>query len=129
MKKTIKINESKLRRIVRECIKSTLNEEGGVCQYKIYQINPHDDNLRGKKFMDYDMIEKHFGGVDFNDYQLVYQGEIECQDNIDDVLEEIFRIFNIEHPSDYRGHSLSTGDIVEVNGTKYYCDSYGWKQL
>ena len=41
---------------------------------------------------------------------------------------DIFRIFNIDHPKDFRGHSLSVSDIVEVvdsNSVKsgfYFCD-------
>ena len=44
----------------------------------------------------------------------------------DTTLDEIYRRFNIEHPADYKGHSLSTGDIVvfrqDGKQTAYYVD-------
>jgi hypothetical protein len=26
-------------------------------------------------------------------------------------------------------YSLSTGDVVEVDGTKFLCESFGWKEI
>ena len=44
----------------------------------------------------------------------------------DTTLDEIYRRFNIEHPADYKGHSLSMGDIVvfrqDGKQTAYYVD-------
>jgi hypothetical protein len=60
----------------------------------------------------------------------VYQGSPKCKS-----LEDIYMIFNLNHPEDYRGHSLSVSDIVSVVGYKeiedgyYFCDSFGWKKL
>jgi len=46
------------------------------------------------------------------------------------VLEEAFRIFNIQHPSDYRERSLSIGDVVTINHNRSYrCDWIGWERL
>ena len=48
-------------------------------------------------------------------------------------LEKIYYIFNMEHPEDFKGHSLSVGDIVafKFNGkTEYhYVDSFGFVSL
>ena len=46
--------------------------------------------------------------------------------NKDTTLDEIYRRFNMEHPADYKGHSLSMGDIVvfrqDGKQTAYYVD-------
>lgn len=49
-------------------------------------------------------------------------------------LESIYREFNISHPDDFRGHSLSVSDVVglsydEGQWTYYFCDRYGWEQI
>ena len=66
------------------------------------------------------------------DYEVVYEGEV--TDNAyakgdDYVLERLFTQFNIDHPEDFRGHSLSVSDVVELDGVNYYCDSAGWVKL
>ena len=60
-------------------------------------------------------------------YEKTYEGDIET-DKTDEyeILAEIFTLLNVNHPEDYKGHSLSVSDIVMLNGKKYYCDSYGW---
>jgi len=63
-----------------------------------------------------------------NDYEVVYEGEIDSV-SPQHALEELFEIFNIRHPEDFRGHSLSVSDVVELDGKNYYCDSIGWKEL
>ena len=42
---------------------------------------------------------------------------------------ELFELFNLNHPKDFHGHSLSVSDIVELNGVNYYCDAMGWVKL
>ena len=91
--------------------------------YKILQLNKdHKDQL----FMAYrhngDKVRKSW-------YNEVYSGEIEDKGNIFATLERLFYIFNMEHPSDFRGHSLSVSDVVYLDGKYYYCDSLGFKEL
>lgn len=60
-------------------------------------------------------------------YEKTYEGEIETdKTNEFEILEEIFTLLNVNHPEDYKGHSLSVSDIVMINNKKYYCDSFGW---
>ena len=73
--------------------------------------------------------ERVFAGLDrdkvnLNDYEEVWSGEVEAKD-----LEDVYFIFNMNHPLDYKGRSLSVSDIVEENGHKWYCDIIGWKLL
>lgn len=75
-----------------------------------------------------DYVNEKLGGVDFNEYKQTYEGEIDGDDTIQ-ILEKLFEIFNINHPKDFRGHSLSVSDIVILDGAKYYCDSMGWEKI
>ena len=72
-----------------------------------------------------------------NNYVSVWTDEIEIADESEvtvlDACEELFRIFNIEHPKNYAGRSMSVSDIVVFkfnNNTRYfYCDNYGFTEL
>lgn len=68
--------------------------------------------------------------IDLDLYSIVYEGEVE---NGPDkgieamaVLELLFREFNINHPTDYCGRSMSVSDLVELGDRFYYCDSCGF---
>ena len=45
------------------------------------------------------------------------------------VLEHVFRVFNIDKPADFKGHSLSVSDVVVLDGAAYYVDVYGFKRI
>lgn len=42
-------------------------------------------------------------------------------------LEELFYVFNEEHPEDFYGHSLSVGDVVVIGETAWFCAPVGWE--
>lgn len=97
---------------------------------EIYQIDI-DKDFEGVAFIGTFMLERrNVKQIDFSIYDLVYQGNTACRN-----LEDVFEVFNLHHPKDYRGHSLSVSDIVRVIGHKeiedgyYFCDSFGWKKL
>jgi len=49
---------------------------------------------------------------------------------IEKALGNLFRVFNINHPRDFKGHSLSITDIVEINNLYYLLTREdGWVQL
>ena len=65
-----------------------------------------------------------------NDYEVVYEGELNPNNNKPEaVLDTLFEIFNISRPEDFKGHSLSVSDVVELDGVNYYCDSVGWVKV
>lgn len=68
-----------------------------------------------------------------SDYDEVYYGENDEQINKteEQICEILFAIFNLpQRPSDYKGHSMSVGDIVEFDsGNAYICDMIGWKRI
>ena len=65
----------------------------------------------------------------YNEYQKVYEGEIEGGNSEYFILEDLFSIFNVNHPEDFKGHSLSVSDVVELDGKLWYCDSYCWHKI
>lgn len=64
------------------------------------------------------------GKVDKSLYNEVYACERE--DGI--TLEDLFYEFNMVHPGDFFGHSMSVSDVVEIGGKAYFCDSIGFKE-
>lgn len=94
-------------------------------KYIIMQIkNSRDCDY---SFMDYNYAKDH--GLDIDDYDIVYSGEIEAGRYIEDTLENLFYIFNCKHPVDFRGHSLSVSDIIKIGGEYWYTDTCGFKLL
>lgn len=46
-----------------------------------------------------------------------------------EILEWVFTLLNIDHPADYKRRSLSTGDIVGLDGRYYACQPLGWARI
>ena len=64
------------------------------------------------------------------EYKTIYSGTIEEGDlNKNQILENIFIKFNVSHPKDFKGHSLSMSDIVILDNQTYLCDMVGWKKV
>ena len=89
--------------------------------FSIYQV-PSGPEGRDFRYRSYEDLQADGLSVDRKNYQLVYTAPLDK----DTTLDEIYRRFNIEHPADYKGHSLSTGDIVvfrqDGKQTAYYVD-------
>ena len=89
--------------------------------FSIYQVPPGPEG-RDFRYRSYEDLQADGLSVDRKNYQLVYTAPLDK----DTTLDEIYRRFNIEHPSHYKGHSLSTGDIVvfrqDGKQTAYYVD-------
>lgn len=62
-------------------------------------------------------------------YKEVYRYEEADSTNETALLEKIYMKFNIDHPEDFKGHSLSVSDIVDLDGKLYYCDTYSWEEI
>ena len=75
--------------------------------FSIYQVPPCPEG-RDLRYRSYEDLQADGLSVNRKNYQLVYTAPLDK----DTTLDEIYRRFNIEHPADYKGHSLSTGDIV-----------------
>ena len=100
-------------------------------EVKIYQINMDRDENR-VCFMGFDSLPRYQGTdqIDSTIYDLVFAGDVPCSN-----LEDIYRMFNIDHPDGYTGRSLSVSDVVQVQSgstnvpTFHYCDSIGFQEV
>lgn len=88
---------------------------------KIYQIKSLDDK---KKF---NSVEDS-STIDVNIYEKVYDGELNLPEDtsITEILEEVYFVFNMQHPKGFCGHSLSVSDVVTFDNKAYVCNSFGW---
>ena len=93
--------------------------------YSIYQLPPEHDLL----FLNHDFAQKH-GGVNVDDYEKIYTGQIPNEGGVNELLEKLYTKFNCHHPEDYKGRSLSVSDLIVLEGIgTYFCDSIGFKKI
>ena len=102
-----------------------------MTEFSIYQINTDRDDNR-VCFLGLDTLERfqHSKEVDPALYDRIYDGKLDCNS-----LEAIYEKFNIDHPADYQGRSLSVSDVVEIRESDtlppgfYFVDSIGFKAI
>ena len=96
--------------------------------FSIYQLK-RGDETRDLRFEPYDRLIATGHSVDAANYDLIYTADL----TPDMTLGSIWETFNIDHPKDFKGHSLSVSDIVVLhqNGqdTAHYVDSIGYQQV
>ena len=97
---------------------------------RIYQINDERDENR-VRFVNYEHLPRFQGTQEIQSgiYDLVFDGEVDCKDH-----EDVYRMFNAEHPEGFRGHSLSVSDVIEVQdqdgeNSFCFCDSFGFREV
>lgn len=95
-------------------------------QFGIYQIDP-EGNARDYMFLSHDSLEDY--EMRREDYRLEYVAPLTETDTLDAIYER----FNINHPEDFQGHSLSVSDIVVMNRDgevkAYFVDSFGFTDV
>lgn len=139
------LNERKLQMMQEEITESDSNREaqllyGNSDKYGIYQLkdDPELDKFRfaGTESLKRMGITKdNFDAVLPENYKLVYMGElVELQGQTQsETLEAIYTKFNIDHPVDYKEHSLSVSDIVVLHedgeNSAHFVDSFGFTEL
>ncbi len=101
---------------------------GNEGKFGIYQLKDSAET-RDIRFMDMDYLEKEGIPVSRENYTLVYTGELTEGMS----LEDIYTKFNIDHPADFTGHSLSVSDVVVLHqdgeNTSHYVDSVGYREI
>ena len=111
-----------------EPTKEALLLYGKEDSYGIYQL-AHGDATRDLRFEPYDRLQATGHTVDRANYELIYTAPLTA----DITLNSIWEKFNIDHPKDFKGHSLSISDIVVLhqNGknTAHYVDSIGFQKV
>lgn len=139
------MNERKIQMMQEELAESDSNREaqllyGNTDKYGIYQLkdDPELDKFRftGTESLKRMGITKdNFDAVLPENYKLVYMGELaELQGQTQsETLEAIYTKFNIDHPADYKAHSLSVSDIVVLHedgeNSAHFVDSFGFTEL
>lgn len=100
----------------------------GEERYALYQLNTESKDVP-YEFMGMDFVKDHGMEVTAADYKCVYSGIL--HDSVS--LDELYSIFNQNHPADFKGHSMSVSDVVIVNRDgdmkAYYVDSFGFTDL
>ena len=100
-------------------------------KFKVYQIKTERDAQR-LAFVNYERTIQEAGEVRMEIYDEVYEGEIQAHRLGDEyTLEVLYEELNVhrERRPDFKGHSLSVSDVVELNGVRWFCDSIGWQRL
>ena len=96
--------------------------------FTIYQLK-RGDETRDFRFEPYDRLQAAGIAVDRANYDLIYTAPLAPGTS----LEDIYTRFNIDHPKDFKGHSLSVSDVVVLhqNGqdAAHYVDSFGYQQV
>ena len=96
--------------------------------FSIYQLK-RGDETRDLRFEPYDRLQATGHTVDRANYELVYTAPLTKDMTLGDIWEK----FNIDHPADFKGHSLSVSDIVVLHqndeDTAHYVDSIGFQQV
>lgn len=100
--------------------------------YAIYQLK-RDPSTAELSFMNSEWLQAHGIEPKYENYELIYTGALTQDGSQIDKLEDLYRIFNIKHPQDFTGHSLSISDIVALKQagvvSYHYVDSIGYKEL
>ena len=96
--------------------------------FDIYQLK-NNETTRDFRFERMEFLKKKGISVDKENYNLIYHAPLDKKDTLDSIYER----FNLYHPADFRGHSLSVSDVVVFHkdgvDTAYYVDSYGFTEV
>ncbi len=111
---------------VKNMMKMEINLLKGITDmFGIYQLKPGDD-LRYYKWESLEDLTARGLSVSRENYNLVYAAPLTAGETLD----SIYETFNLYHPTDFCGHSLSVSDIVVLQKnwevTAYYVDDIGF---
>lgn len=102
--------------------------------YAIYQLK-HIKSTRDLRFEPFKKLQASGKTVDANNYDLVYVSGLpnEHTATLQQILDDLYFKFNIDHPADFTGHSLSTSDVIAINLkgdiSYHYVDQVGFQRL
>ena len=113
---------------VKELYAKAQEVEADKDTFSIYQLKQGDET-RDFRFEPYDRLQAAGNVVDKANYELVYSAPLALGTS----LEDIYTRFNIDHPADFKGHSLSVSDVVVLHQNRqdaaHYVDSFGYKEV
>jgi len=98
--------------------------------FEIYQVDMSQPTGARIMFRSYETIQEEGTPLTLDAYKKVYEGDFEeKKDGNLPVTEQLYVMFNIARPKDFKGHSLSVSDIIIIDGQQYFCDEYGFKTI
>ena len=126
--KSGELTEGQVKELYAKAQETAKTAEQDKGTFSIYQLK-HGDETRDLRFEPYDRLQATGNVVDKANYELVYSAELTPGTS----LEDIYTRFNIDHPKDFKGHSLSVSDVVVLHqdgqDTAHYVDSFGYKSV
>lgn len=106
--------------------------ESRTDSYAILQLRDIDET-RQEQFASLDYLHRQGKEPDIDHYEIVYTDNLPTFIDRDTMLESLYTKFNIDHPADFTGHSLSVSDIVALKTDDvvsfHYVDSIGFREL
>ena len=100
--------------------------------YAILQLRRTDETVY-ERFESYEALKRQGKEPDIDHYEIVYTAGLPTFTDRDVMLESLYTKFNIYHPADFTGHSLSVSDIVALKTggvvSCHYVDSVGFTEL
>lgn len=100
--------------------------------FLIYQIR-RGGELDAYRFMNYDYLQSKGVTPERGGYDAIYTGGFMDYGNARTNLDMIYQRFNVDHPADFKGHSLSVSDIVALKKdgvvSCHYVDPIGFREL
>lgn len=112
---------------IKELYAKAENTEPEKDTFRIYQLK-RGEQTRELQFESYDRLKESGQVLTPDNYVKVYEAEL--TDGLS--LEDIYTRFNIDHPKDFYGHSLSVSDVVVLHkdgkDTAHYVDRFGYKE-
>ena len=100
--------------------------------FLIYQIR-RGGELDAYRFMNYDYLQSKGITPEHDGYDAIYTGGLADYGDNKTNLDMIYQRFNVDHPADFKGHSLSVSDVVAIRKdgavSCHYVDSIGFREL
>ena len=107
--------------------------ESPTDSYAILQLREDVDDNIPLMFANYSYLQKKEMEPEIDRYEVVYHGSISMSEDVNRQLEDLYVKFNIDHPDDFRGHSMSVSDIVALKVVGevsfHYVDSVGFQMV
>ena len=126
--KSGELTEGDIKQLYAKAQETAKTAEPDKDTFSIYQIKGGDET-RDLRFEPYDRLQAAGNVVDRANYELVYSAPLAPETS----LEDIYTRFNIDHPKDFKGHSLSVSDVVVLHqdgqDAAHYVDSAGFRQV
>ena len=96
--------------------------------FSIYQLKD-DESLHYIRFEGLERLQAEGNRVERENYNLVYEAPLKEGTTLDDLYYQ----FNMQHPLDFKGHSMSVSDVVVLHqgdeDKAFYVDRFGFTEV